>query len=105
MTDPTKPEGRATTAPAQRESIRALPVIGHLTALAGVSQYEDNHGHTLSGNTLHCAGEVAPRTLTDSDATHLHQQVEGAATVASIAASLGIDPREGIGIDRRDREK
>jgi hypothetical protein len=96
MADPQKPEEQTLTKSPHRESIRALPVIGQFTALAGLSQYEDNHGHTLSANTLHCAEEAAPRALTDYDATQLHQKVKEATTMASVAASLGIDPREAV---------
>src|SRR5688572_20419380 len=92
MTDSAKPEGQATTKTPDQESIRTLPVVGHLTAPLGLSQYEDGHGHTLSANTLHCAGEVAPRQLTKHDADQLHTQVAAAALAASMASSFGIDP-------------
>jgi hypothetical protein len=94
MTDSAKPEGQATTKTPDQESIRALPVVGHLTALLGLSQYEDGHGHTLSGNALHCAGEAAPRQLTKHDADQLRGKVGEAAVTASFASSVGIDPGE-----------
>lgn len=80
----------------RREFLRTLPVIGHFTTPRGWGEYEDNHGNTLSGKTLHCADEAAPRTLAASDAEQLHTQAMHAAVGASVASSLGLDPGEAV---------